>query len=208
MSDTVISFSTIESAIIEASDKARQRMLNLVDESMAEPTWDGTRFHAPCDNYTFDGRSYAGGQYLHDPDVAGCGRVKAKIMVDCTIAEKLTKLLEAHGAGASSGKSWGVGDTTRCYLYIEGPARVVNPIKKLVPASGKTLVEAKAGVETGQTWTTTLGKLKSKLCPYTLEPYEPIEDSILRRLYEWMTADKKKTVHLEVGYQYRTFVVV
>ena len=208
MTDTIISFSTIESMIVEASDKARQRMLDLIDENMAEPTWDGARFHAPCDNYTFDGRSYAGGQYLHDPDVAGCGRVKAKIMVDCSIAEKLTKLLEAHGAGASSGKSWSVGDSARCYLYIEGPARIINPIKKLVPASGKTLVEAKAGVETGQTWTTTLGKLKSKLCPYTLEPYEPIEDSILRRLYEWMTTDKKKTVRLEVGYQYRTFVVV
>ena len=93
MSDTIISFSIIESTIVEASDKARQRMLDLVDENMAEPTWDGARFHAPCDNYTFDGRSYAGGQYLHDPDIAGCGRVKAKIMVDCSIAEKLTKLL-------------------------------------------------------------------------------------------------------------------
>lgn len=205
--ETIVPFDTIEYAVIENVNKARQRMLDLVTEDMKEPTWDGERYHAPCDNYLFDGRSYAGGQYLHDPDVNGSSTARAKVMVDSSVVDRMIELMKNNGARASAGKTWTIGSSSRCYLYVDGPGRVVNVLTRLVPSGGKTLVMAKAGVETGRTWVTTLGKLKSKICPYTMEPYESVEDALLSLLYGWMCSDKKKTVSVEVGYQYRNYLI-
>ena len=208
MSDTIISFSSIEAAINESNEKARARMMDLVDDGQVEPTIDcNGRWHAPCDNYFFDGRSYAGGQYLHDPDIAGSAIIKAKIVVDCSIVDRMVDLMESNMTRATCGKSWESNGSTRCYVYLEGPGRIVNLMKKLVPASGRTLVLAKEGVETGKTWVTTFGKLKSKICAYTFEPYESIEHELLRQMLEWMALSKKKTVHVEVGYAYLTYCV-
>lgn len=208
MSTAIISFATIESAIAESNKKARARMMDLVDEGQVEPTWDSNgRAHAPCDNYIFDGRSYAGGQYLHDPDIAGSAIVKAKIMVNCAVIDQMIALLESNMVSASAGKSWEVDGSVRCYLYVQGPGRIVNLLTRMVPAGGRTLVLAKEGVETGKTWKTTLGKLKSKLCPITFEPYESIEEELLKQLYNWILLANKKTVNVEVGYAYITSCV-
>ena len=144
---------------------------------------------------------------LHDPDIAGSAIIKAKIVVDCSIVDRMVDLMESNTTRATCGKSWESNGSTRCYVYLEGPGRIVNLMKKLVPASGRTLVLAKEGVETGKTWITTFGKLKSKICAYTFEPYESIEHELLRQMLEWMALSKKKTVHVEVGYAYITYCV-
>lgn len=208
MSITIISFASIEAAVNESAEKARARMMDLVDDGQIEPTWDSNgRAHASCDNYIFDGRSYAGGQYLHDPDIAGSAIVKAKIMVDCAVVDQMIALLDSNMVSASAGKSWEAEGSVRCYLYVQGPGRIVNLLVRMVPVGGRTLVLAKEGVEIGKTWKTTLGKLKNKLCPITFEPYESIEEELLKQLYDWIISAKKKTVNVEVGYAYITSCV-
>lgn len=208
MSDTIISFVAIEAAINDSNAKAYARMMDLVGDDQVEPTWDvNGRAHAPCDNYIFDDRSYAGGQYLHDPDIAGSAVIKAKIMVDCSMVEQMTALMVCNQTHVNCGKSWESNGSERCYMYLEGPGRIVNLMKKMVPASGRTLVLANQGIETGKTWVTTFGKLKGKLDSYTFEPLESIEDNLLTQLLEWIIASKKKTVHIEVGYAYLTYCI-
>lgn len=208
MSTITVSFAAIEATLVESAAQARSRMMDLVSEDQMEPTWDANgRGHAPCDNYIFDDRSYAAGQYLHDPDVAGSSTARAKVMVDLTVAKQLIDLLRSHGAEATPGKNWETNGSSFCYVYVEGPGRVVNVLKKMVPEGGRMLVQVQEGVETGRTWKTTLGKLQSKLCPVTFEPFEAMEESLLSQVYGWVLAPKKKTVSVEVGYTYRTYCV-
>lgn len=208
MSTTIITISSIEIALNEAMSNAMKRMMDLVGEDQMEPTIDRNgRLHAPCDNYVFDDRSYTAGQYLHDPDINGSSNKKTKIMVSISSLNEIKALLEKYGCEASSGKSWIKDNNEFCYLYIQGAARIINILNKMVPESGKTLVETKEGLETCKTWDTTCGKLfKKYFDSISCHPLFPIADDLCNKIYDWKL-NKKKTIHLTIGFQYNTYYI-
>lgn len=205
---TVISLSQVSDILEETLEIAQQHMLDLVTEDQKEPTFDGLRYHAPCDHYIFDGQSYAGGQYLHDPDINGISKKTYKIMVDIEVVDKLTDLFNDYGLTCDRSKVWLYNNKQFCYMSITGQSRYINAISKLVPESVKTLVEATQNNDTGRTWDTTYGKLFNKYFDqFSGLQMIPIEEELVIKILKWKTSPKVKTVHVTVGYTYSTTYV-
>lgn len=213
----VITIASIDAALEAATAALRARMLDLVDEGQMEPTWDGKRYHAPCDHYVFDSVSYAGGQFLHDPiDRGGHVDSREKILIQASVKDELSNLLRNKWATeVFFGKTWESDGIEMCYAYIAGPQRIVGRIAKMVPGKTKTLCEARLGLELGKTWETTLGKLKQKLYRKTyygegIERVDPdliVEEDLDRKIIDWALSEKKKTVKVTVWYKWETFIL-
>ena len=203
-----IALSTIENTLHEQVIAYRKRILDLVDESMMEPTWDGERWHAPCDHYVFDGISYHGGAYLHDPidGPSSSSSDKYRFTISVEIKEALRQLLDGFRIDCTFGKEF----DDKCYAYVEGRASKINTLKKLIPENEKFLIEAGDGVETGSTWETTLGKIKNRYFEFDSWIIS-IDENLEKKIMNWYLDDSKKTkkpVRVTVGYQYRSYMVV
>lgn len=212
--NTVITLAHIEAAIADINGSRQSRMRDLFDETQIEPTWDGKRYHSPCDNYIFDDISYAAGQYLHDPlEDSGRKPVRGKVLVMGGIKEEFRCLMKSTGSDVSFGKSWTKDEVELCYAYIEGPRHILKCITEMVPGSTKTLCEANGEHELGKTWQTTLGKLSQKLYHVSVDGLMPavddlyVDDDLDRKIVDWILAKKKKTTKVTVGYKYETAVV-
>lgn len=204
---TIVTIQSINAALTEAEHAHRQKMLGLVDEGMVEPTWDGKRYHAPCNHYTFDGVDYAAGEFLHDPfDRKGSVKSEKRFgPVKKSDAIEFADMINEHNGQCSFGKEF----DGQCYVYVSGYSSLLNRLEKIIPASGKVLVEANTGFETGKTWSTTLGKIKQHYFEYdtfTVEMSEELE----RKVLNWYLDNnpKKKSVKVTVGYCYRSCLIV
>lgn len=212
----VIAIASIDAALEAATAALRARMLDLVDEGQVEPTWDGKRYHAPCDHYVFDGVSYAGGQFLHDPiDRGGHVDSREKILIQASVKDEFGTMIRKWGTEVNFGKTWESDGMEMCYAYITGPQRIVSRVAKMVPGKTRTLCESRPGLDLGKTWETTLGKLKQKLYYFTsygdgIEKTDPeliIEEELDRKIINWALSDKKKTVKVTVGYKWETSIL-
>lgn len=153
-------------ATIQARIKARVSEEN----DNKEPTVDSDgRFHAPCDGYTWDDRTYGGGQYLHltmeqieeinyQREMLGLRPIgqssgssfvpQRKIQATPQFAEELKALL-GKSADVSCGKTWSDGET--CYVYIKTSRKaVLDFISNYTEAKEKAAAEEKARIAAEQ----------------------------------------------------------
>lgn len=205
-----IATAAIADHLHEVSEEYKAKTLSLISEADRKPTWDGRRFHAPCDNYDFDGRSYAAGEFLHDPDIGGTGVVKSKVLIDASLLEVIGETLSHYSIHCSNGKIWSENDgSNSCYLYIEGPGRYVNAVSRLAPINDeRVLVEAgEEGTNTGKTWETTLGRIKTKyflFTPFEVLTSSPVSENLYGKVLDWelKPKGKRKAVKVTVGFHY------
>jgi hypothetical protein len=206
----IISMEKFFTSLENAKNVMKSRMLDLVDDGQVEPTWDGSRYHAPCDNYIYGGISYAGGQYLHEPDGSLAKGSKCKVAIEVDACDEFKKILEGNFSSVVSfGKSWTATDGTEvCYAYIEGPTYVVKTDNVKLSSRVLTAWTPEMGDVGSTVWEETLGNLKKKYLfddGFEMISKVDIEDGLYKSSLDWFLNSNKKTTRVKVFYSYKEF---